>query len=142
MKSLYLLFALTMASAEAWTPLHGISTRTFAVQKTTLLSLFAADDKSAKDFAYDTADAMEDVADDAKEAAQDAKEELDPDRAFQDKSTLGKVKEVAVDAKDTIKEKAGDVKDYVKEKAGDAKEKVKDVASNIKETVVGEDEDD
>lgn len=95
----------------------------------------AADELS--DSATDVADDISNAADDVADAAEDAKENIDPDRAFEDKTVLGKVKDKAVDVKDFVKDKAVDTKDAVKDKAVTAKDYVKDKAASVKEAVVG-----
>jgi len=81
-------------------------------------------DKSPREVAYETADAVADM-------AEDAKENIDEDRDWEEKSVYEKAKI-----------KAGDAKDFVKEKATDAKDYVKDKAVAVKDALAGDDDDD
>jgi gas vesicle protein len=99
----------------------------------------AADDlgDSAKDTSDSFANAAEDASENVAEAAEGAKENIDPDQAFDDKSTWSKVKETAGDAKDYVQQKASNAKDKVKDMASAAKEK----AIDVKDAAIGGSDD-
>ena len=154
---LTLLFAMS-AATQAWTISRPALVRPqSSIRETRLCAASDGEDikDEAQDMAYEAVDSVKDatedaadelsdsasdVADDVANAAEDAKEGIDSDRAFEDKTILGKAKDKAVDVKDFVKDKAVDTKDAVKDKAVAAKDYVKDKAVSVKDAVVGSEE--